>query len=119
MTMDSQFLTPKEVAEILGVHQKTVHHWLRTGKLTGTKISYRTWRIPRSALENLVRQNSNTAQSNKGSPAPQAAENTVTPPINLTTTTITPDDSCSKMKHYLREILGEDPGVSHDCNKPG
>lgn len=117
--MDSQFLTPKEVAEILGVHQKTVHHWLRTGKLTGTKISYRTWRIPRSALEELVKQNSNTAQSNKVSPVLQAAENTIAPPITCTTDTITPDDSCSKMKHYLRDILGEDPGVSHGRNKTG
>lgn len=119
MTMDSQFLTPKEVAEILGVHQKTVHHWLRTGKLNGTKISYRTWRIPRSAIEDLVRRNSNTAQSNKVSSAIQAAENTVTPPINLTTNTITPEDSCSKMKHYIRDILGEEPGVSHDRKKNG
>ncbi|MDD1701463.1 MAG: helix-turn-helix domain-containing protein [Methanoregula sp.] len=117
--MDSQFLTPKEVAEILGVHQKTVHHWLRTGKLNGTKISYRTWRIPRSAIEDLVRQNSNSMQSHNVSPAPQTAEKTVAPPNNLTTNTITPEDSCSKMKHYIRDILGEEPGVSHDSNKTG
>ena len=38
MTMDSQFLTPKEVAEILGVHQKTVHHWLRMKKYNATLL---------------------------------------------------------------------------------
>jgi excisionase family DNA binding protein len=59
MTVDTQFLNTKEVAEILGVHQKTVHNWLRTGKLAGTKISYRAWRIPRSALEEFVVSNSN------------------------------------------------------------
>jgi hypothetical protein len=33
MTEILRMLTPKDVAEILGVHQKTVHLWLRNGKL--------------------------------------------------------------------------------------
>jgi excisionase family DNA binding protein len=41
MPEDPRFLTPAEVATILEVHQKTVHQWLRTGKLEGTKSSYR------------------------------------------------------------------------------
>ena len=54
MTETLPMLTPQDVARILGVHQKTVHLWLRNGKLKGIKISYRAWRIPRSALEQFI-----------------------------------------------------------------
>jgi len=110
MTTDTQFLTPKEVAEILGVHQKTVHHWLRTGKLAGTKISYRAWRISRSALEDLVTQNSNAQPKNAkpakngdktGTTQSKLPDNAVVPLSPGTT----PD---SKMKRYIRDIMGED-----------
>jgi len=37
-------LSPKEVAEYLGVHHKTVLKMLRTGRLKGIKVG-RTWRI--------------------------------------------------------------------------
>lgn len=100
MTMDTQFLTPKEVAEILGVHQKTVHHWLRTGKLAGTKISYRTWRIPRSALEDFVTRNCNYAHKKQETAQSAAQDNS---------SDKTPqEETCSKMKHYIRDIMGED-----------
>jgi len=110
MTMDTQFLTPKEVAEILGVHQKTVHHWLRTGKLAGTKISYRAWRIPRSALETFLVQNSNIQPKNAkqvinredtGITESIRQEDTVVPRAPNTT-------PGSKMKLYIRDIMGED-----------
>jgi excisionase family DNA binding protein len=110
MTTDTQFLTPKEVAEILGVHQKTVHHWLRTGKLAGTKISYRAWRIPHSALEELVVQNSNAQ--------PKNAKHTINDNPTGITESIHPDNPAvpiapdttpgSKMKLYIRDIMGED-----------
>jgi len=114
MTTDTQFLTPKEVAEILGVHQKTVHHWLRIGKLAGTKISYRAWRIPRSALEEFVTQNSN-AQPKK---APHTIKGNGAGPTeslhpNNPVVSMAPDTSSnSKMKHYIRDIMGED-GSGH------
>ena len=54
-----RMLTPKDIAEILGVHPKTVHLWLRGGKLKGVKISYRAWRIPQSAFDQFIEQNSN------------------------------------------------------------
>lgn len=110
MTTDTQFLTPKEVAEILGVHQKTVHHWLRSGKLAGTKISYRAWRIPRSALETFLLQNSNAQ--------PKNAKQTINEKDTGTTGSIHPGDTVvpmapnttpsSKMKLYIRDIMGED-----------
>jgi excisionase family DNA binding protein len=114
MTTDTQFLTPKEVAEILGVHQKTVHHWLRIGKLAGTKISYRAWRIPRSALDEFVAQNSNVRL--KIATHAIKGNNTGTTeslhPNNPVVSMVPDTSSDSKMKHYIRDIMGED-GSGH------
>jgi excisionase family DNA binding protein len=113
MTTDTQFLTPKEVAEILGVHQKTVHNWLRTGKLTGTKISYRAWRIPRLALENFVAQNSN-ARPHK---TINCTDNTGSEITNLSDTmrpNVPETSPGSKMKYYLRDIMGEDSSGNNE-----
>src|SRR5208283_161913 len=100
MTTDTQFLNTKEVAEILGVHQKTVHNWLRTGKLVGSKISYRAWRIPRSALEEFVARNSNVHLTTSGSVINSSGNND----LKSKTDTI-PEIG---MKHYIRDIMGED-----------
>ncbi|HNX17785.1 MAG TPA: helix-turn-helix domain-containing protein [Methanoregula sp.] len=109
MTTDPQFLTPKEVADILGVHQKTVHHWLRTGKLTGTKISYRAWRIPRSALDDLVKQNSNAQSKHaKHTKNDQPSETTQSTLLDSTVQPISATTPASKMKLYIRDIMGED-----------
>ena len=110
MTTDTQFLTPKEVAVILGVHQKTVHHWLRIGKLAGTKISYRAWRIPRSALEEFVAQNSNV-QLKIATHAIKGNDTGTTKSLHSKhpVVSMVPDTSSdSKMKHYIQEIMGED-----------
>jgi excisionase family DNA binding protein len=113
MTTDTQFLTPKEVAEILGVHQKTVHNWLRTGKLSGTKISYRAWRIPRLALENFVAQNSN-AQPQKTIHATNDKSTEITKPNDTIPLKVSETSPGSKMKHYLRDIMGEDGSGNTD-----
>ena len=108
MTADTQFLSTKEVAEILGVHQKTVHNWLRTGRLAGTKISYRAWRISRAALDDFITKNSNMQPKNEIARIPpmitqhgreQQGENAPAP-----TSDTAPE---GKMKHYIREIMGE------------
>jgi excisionase family DNA binding protein len=119
MTTDTQFLTPKEVAEILGVHQKTVHHWLRSGKLAGTKISYRAWRISRSALETFLVQNSNAH--------PKNTKQAINGKDTGTTESIRPDDTVvptashttpsSKMKLYIRDIMGEDDRAPDETDK--
>jgi excisionase family DNA binding protein len=103
MNPDNQMLSPKEVAAMLGVHPKTVHLWLRKGKLAGTKISYRTWRIPRSALAAFIETSSNAGVQSGKIPTGQARtkktgeESLPAPPVK-------PD-----MKHYIRDILGEEP----------
>ena len=108
MTADTQFLNTKEVAEILGVHQKTVHQWLRTGRLSGTKISYRAWRIPRAALDEFIAKNSNT-QPKKEPAAPGTSETQPGPEQpgeKMPAPTGGPAPE-AKMKHYIREIMGE------------
>jgi len=117
MSSDTLFLTPKEVAEILGVHPKTVHLWLRTGKLVGTKISYRAWRIPQSALATFVAQNSNNSQkkpivTSTGIPEISSKSGSLDKSLNASDVEQT---SSLKMKYYIRDIMGED-GIPHNEN---
>ncbi|MFA5269980.1 MAG: helix-turn-helix domain-containing protein [Methanoregula sp.] len=110
-----QMLNPRQVAEILGVHQKTVHLWLRTGRLQGTKISYRAWRIPRTALDSFIANNSNSHTSPQKK-VPSKKQNT-TPITGSTQEQKTldhdsnavsqPQSPQSRMKHYIRDIMGE------------
>jgi excisionase family DNA binding protein len=105
-----RMLTPKEVAEILGVHYKTVHIWLREGKLKGIKISYRAWRIPESALDLFIEQNSNVSpqQGMNGTKKDLGVRSEVQPNKTLLVPSIDKLETAqSKMKHYLRNIMGE------------
>jgi len=108
MTETPHMLTPRDVAGILGVHQKTVHLWLRNGKLKGVKISYRAWRIPQSALDQFIEQNSN-AKSQRGTEEQQEAGITSSLPDGATPEPFADnhDSPQTKMKHYLRDIMGE------------
>ncbi len=103
MNDPQQMLTPKTVANLLGVHQKTVHLWLRTGRLHGIKISYRAWRIPRPALEEFLEKNRNVPQR-------KGTDDTV-PAENLPASSVSEEDGSefagAKMKEYLRDIMGE------------
>ena len=50
-TQDKAYLKPEEAAELLQVSRSTVLDWLRAGKLRGSKLSYRTWRITRAEID--------------------------------------------------------------------
>lgn len=50
-----KFLTPEDVAEELSVSPLSVRHWLRTGRLKGSKIS-NLWRIKESDLDKFIEQ---------------------------------------------------------------
>jgi excisionase family DNA binding protein len=43
-------LSPQEAADRLGVSKDTILRLLRSGKLPGKKIGWRTWRITEEAL---------------------------------------------------------------------
>jgi excisionase family DNA binding protein len=49
--MDSEYLTPEEIAVKLKVHEDTIRRWLRTGELRGIKIGKRQWRVRKDDLE--------------------------------------------------------------------
>jgi excisionase family DNA binding protein len=49
----SEFISAREVAEVLGVSQNTVLRWVRLGLVEATKLPGGTYRIPRSELERL------------------------------------------------------------------
>jgi len=116
MDEDTQLLNPRQVAEILGVHQKTVHLWLRSGRLEGTKISYRAWRIPRSALDSFIEKNSNTRSlQNVGLPQGNDRESNsiksgrqkeIPGEVENGANDISPQ---VRMKHYIQDIMREQP----------
>jgi|WetSurMetagenome_2_1015567.scaffolds.fasta_scaffold00383_3 excisionase family DNA binding protein len=114
----TQMLTPKDVAEILGVHYKTVHVWLREGKLKGIKISYRAWRIPQSALDHFIEQNSNVSPQNGMNSSKKYHQEGSVARTGGTIPGLSIDNNETPqvtMKHYLRDIMGEHiPNKSKD-----
>ena len=108
----NQMLTAKEVAEILGVHPKTVHIWLREGKLHGVKISYRAWRIPQGSFNQFIEMNSNAlSRVNKDLMNKNEDKKSGIQPNEPTVLSVDQQATPQlKMKHYLRDIMGEDHG---------
>jgi excisionase family DNA binding protein len=114
MTDTFEFLSPAEVATILKVHVKTVHIWLRGGKMKGTKISYRTWRIPRSSLDEFLNSRSFHADEQKraryafGSEPLGTMEGSASlPPHSHGDLYIEPGHPPGVMKQYLKGIMDE------------
>ena len=95
MSEDAAMLTPQEVSQILGVHQKTVHQWLRSGKLGGIKISYRAWRIPKASLAQFLEKNKNQSEEVSAKPIADHVSHTEL------------KDEESSMKQYIQVIMGE------------
>ncbi|MFB2769796.1 helix-turn-helix domain-containing protein [Pelatocladus sp. BLCC-F211] len=54
---DYQFLTTREVAEHLRVHQRTVQRWISLGHLKATKVGPRVWRVRREDLDAFIKTN--------------------------------------------------------------
>lgn len=48
------YYSPKELAEILGVHRTTIDRYIREGRLRAVKLSARAYRIPLGAVLRLV-----------------------------------------------------------------
>ncbi len=48
------YITPKEAARLLQVSVRTVRRWAAGGQLTAVRVG-RQWRIPRAALERMMR----------------------------------------------------------------
>lgn len=55
---DDRLLTAKQLASILGVDPTTIQNWVRAGQIPSVKLSTRTRRFRRSAVEEWLRQSS-------------------------------------------------------------
>lgn len=53
---EERLLTPKEVANILGVTQDTVRGWIKAGKLGAIKLAGKLIRIKQSELDRFIRE---------------------------------------------------------------
>ncbi len=57
------YLTPEQAAERLQVVVATVYRWLREGKLRGSKLSRKMWRISEPDLNDFMKGTLNEDQS--------------------------------------------------------
>lgn len=48
------FLTPQEVSKVLSLNTLTVYKLLKTGKLKGSKILPKAWRVRKIDLEKFI-----------------------------------------------------------------
>ncbi|WML66796.1 MAG: hypothetical protein METHP_00255 [Methanoregula sp. SKADARSKE-2] len=104
---NSQMLNPKEGPEFRGIRPRTVHFWLRTGKMEGIKIPCRTWRIPRTSHPSFIERNKNiqpdtTAQKHTKQPIVSDSKRD-TIPEGDGEQNISPQ---TRMKPYIRDRMG-------------
>ena len=53
MVLTKEFYTAPEVANILGVHLRTVYRWIDEGNIKAVKVGQ--WRISKEALEEFLK----------------------------------------------------------------
>lgn len=51
--MQDRLLTPAEIADKLQVHERTVHRWIKDGKLQAIRIE-RFWRIEQKDFQTFL-----------------------------------------------------------------
>lgn len=61
------YYTPEEVANLLGVHVKTIGLWYNSGKIPAVEIAPQTIRIPRRDLMLALRKMKRPAPADEGS----------------------------------------------------
>lgn len=66
ITVETEFLTVPQVAELLKINTETVYRYLRAGKLPGSKIGD-VWRVGRIELDNFIRKKNNGNEQPKTS----------------------------------------------------
>ncbi len=54
MEFTQAFYSPREVAEMAGVHPSTVMAWIHSGRLRAIKLSERTYRVPNKTVVKLL-----------------------------------------------------------------
>lgn len=53
------YLTPEEVAQQLGMNERTIQNYVKNGVLKGYKVSHHTVRIKKSDLDKFMEERSN------------------------------------------------------------
>jgi excisionase family DNA binding protein len=66
--MDGKYLTPKDAADILKVNRRTIYSWLKSGKLSGSRLSPRITRIPQSEIDRVLADGTNLAVAHTQEP---------------------------------------------------
>lgn len=51
---NEQWLTTREIAEVLRVHQRTVQRWISSSRLKATKVGPKIWRVCKQDLDNFL-----------------------------------------------------------------
>lgn len=51
---DRPFYSPREAAQLAGVHPSTIMSYIRSGRLYGVRLSERVYRIPVRSLRKLL-----------------------------------------------------------------
>ena len=54
MQLTKAFYSPREVAEMAGLHPTTILNYIASGRLYAVKLSERTYRIPARAVVHLL-----------------------------------------------------------------
>jgi len=57
MNQDDAYMTPEQVAEKLQLAVETVYRWLRSGKLRGSRMSPKAWRVADRDVRSFMTQN--------------------------------------------------------------
>jgi len=66
-TLTRQFLTVKEVADLLKIGEVTARHWIKGGELRAIDVG-REWRIAPGDLEHFLQRHAIIAQRNRTTP---------------------------------------------------
>lgn len=74
-----QFLSVKEVAELLKVGESTVRHWIKDGSLRAINVG-REWRIGPKDLESFLQAHANRPPDEPGLPRGSSAGGSTLPP---------------------------------------
>ena len=65
--MDGRYLTVDEAAQRLSVCTESVRRWLRSGRLSGTRLSRRAgWRIAEAEIARVLRGDARPATERNG-----------------------------------------------------
>lgn len=71
--LSRQFLTVKDISELLKIGEATVRHWIRDGDLRAIDLG-REWRVAPVDLEDFLQRHQTTPQPVGGKPAEAGAE---------------------------------------------